>query len=218
MFDRNAQSSKEAFAELENKELRVKILRYALWRTGSEAEADDLIADAIECVCDPERKPWDRAKISFFHHIRNVMDDLATQRGRRGPKRFEVASDELDSVAADPVAAPLPEQALHAKRALAWLRKLGDRVRAAIGERDPLAAKVFDAACEGHEDPAEQAAAIGCTVEEVYEAHRRLRYRGAKVKEEAEAEEEARMKALREAHEAAQRRDAPQELRKTVKK
>jgi DNA-directed RNA polymerase specialized sigma24 family protein len=50
VFDRNAASTVLAIAELSKKELYDKLLEYALWRTSSTADAEDLLADAIECV------------------------------------------------------------------------------------------------------------------------------------------------------------------------
>ena len=72
-----------------------KLRRYALWRTGSKADADDLLADAIECVGDPDRRPWDPTQITFFRHMRRVMDGLAIELARSGRARFEVISSTL---------------------------------------------------------------------------------------------------------------------------
>ena len=58
---------------------------------------------------------------------------------------------------------------------------------AQLEKTDPIAAKVFRIVCEEEEERAsEQAARIGCTVEEVYAAMRRLRYQGAKIRAEDE--------------------------------
>ena len=56
---------------------------------------------------------------------------------------------------------------------------------------------VYEAACLGHEEPAEQALYLGIPVEEVYEAHRRLRYHGARILQQWSQEEAQRMLGVR---------------------
>jgi DNA-directed RNA polymerase specialized sigma24 family protein len=198
VFDPDAPSSKRAIAELHKRDVHEKVLKYAVWRTHSEADAGDLVADATECVCDPDRKPWDHTKRTFFAHMRRVMDDLAIERARSGHARFEVVSSELavDETTVDP--ARRPDEALHDERKVAWMRLLGDRLLGMLGDRDPIATKVFRLACQGIEDATEQAAAIPCRVDEVYEALRRLKYHGARIKAEHREAEAVRMKAARE--------------------
>jgi DNA-directed RNA polymerase specialized sigma24 family protein len=198
VFDPNAPSSKRVLTELQNPQVRRSLLRYAAWRTDSQADAEDLLADAIERVCDPDRKPWDPTKASLFRHIRLVTDDIATVRARSGRARFEVVDSKLAHDATTGEPAPLPDEALHEHRQLAWLRRLGRILLGQVEGKDPIAASVLRAAQDGIEEPAEQAAAIGCRVEEVYEALRRLKYRGARIKAGAEQADAQRMKETRE--------------------
>jgi hypothetical protein len=151
VFDRNAPSTKRAAAELLNKDVWERLLTYASWRTASDAGAKDLLADAIECVGDPNRKPWDPSKASFFRHMRLVMDTLAIEDARKGYGRFEVVDSRLavDTTTADP--SPLAEEALDDHRELARLREMGDQLLADLGDSDPVATKVFRAACAGIE-------------------------------------------------------------------
>ena len=52
--------------------------------------------------------------------------------------------------------------------------------------------------CENrHDEPEEYAEALGVPVADIYEALRRLRYHGAKVRDEWEAQEAQRMAGLR---------------------
>jgi DNA-directed RNA polymerase specialized sigma24 family protein len=198
VFDPNAPSTKRAIAEIHDKEVSDKLRRYALWRTGSKADADDLLADAIECVGDPDRRPWDPTQITFFRHMRRVMDGLVIDLARSGRARFEVVSSTLafDEDTSDP--APSAEDALHKARKLARWKRLGNLLLSKLEDRDPFAKRLYDAACAGAETADEQAAQLRCRPEEVYEALRRLKYRGARILDEDTQAEAARMKALRE--------------------
>ena len=198
MFDSNSPLTKRAIAELTKREIYQKLFNYALWRAQSDADAKDLLADAIECVGDPDRRPWDPTKCSFFQHMRRVMDVLAIERARRGHGRFEVVSSSLasDEQTTDP--APAADEALDEARKVARLRRLGDRLLSKLEGKDTLAHRVYVAACEGAETAREQAEKAGCSVAEVYEAHRRLVYHGAQILDQEREAEAARMKALRE--------------------
>jgi hypothetical protein len=66
VFDRNAPSTKRAVTELLNKDVHERLFTYALWRMASDDAAKDLLADAIECVGDPRRKPWLRTRQRSF--------------------------------------------------------------------------------------------------------------------------------------------------------
>jgi DNA-directed RNA polymerase specialized sigma24 family protein len=199
VFDPNAPSSKLALAELGDKALREKLLKYGVWRTDSEADAEDLLANAIECVCDPDRRPWDPAKGTFFRHMRAVMDRIAIHATRRGAGRFEVADEGITFGEGTVDRQPLADEALHQGRKLAWLRRMGTVLLERLDRKDPLAAKVFRAAFEGVEEPQEQAERIGCPIEDVYEALRRIRYRAAKIRAEDEQAQAERMKQARSA-------------------
>ncbi len=41
-----------------NKSVRSSVVTYAFWRTCSEADAEDLVGEAILCASNPDRKPW----------------------------------------------------------------------------------------------------------------------------------------------------------------
>ena len=197
MYDPGAPSSKLALAELAKESVRKSLQRYALWRTKDKDEAKDLVASALEVVLDPARKPWDPAQRSFFGHMRRVIDDLEIEEARSAYRRHVIVDVELAYESPLPDPQPRPDQALHMKREILRRRELGRRVLARIEDTDPIAARVFHAACAGHETPAEQAEHLGIRVEEVYEAMRRLIRHGRRVLEEWRRQEEERMKALR---------------------
>jgi DNA-directed RNA polymerase specialized sigma24 family protein len=210
VFDKNAPSSQRALAEIAKDKVREDLHRYAYWRTGDPDDAKDLVAEALEVVLDPQRKPWVDPRISFGRHMRRVMDDMAIEKARTGRGRFEINERDLIAATGDPNAfpdlaarRPPPDEELHALRELAWLQGLGDILLSTLRGKDDVAVAVYEAACLGHEEPAEQAQYLGVPVEEVYEAHRRLRYHAARIlepwrKEEAQRMFDARQRARKE--------------------
>jgi hypothetical protein len=60
MYDRDAPYSKRALAELEKPRVRGSLVQIAQWSTQSEADAEDLVSDALILVLDPEESPWPR--------------------------------------------------------------------------------------------------------------------------------------------------------------
>jgi len=200
LFDKDAPSSILVFAELAKDGVRKQLHRYATWRTGNEDDAKDLVANALVLVCDPAKsRTWDPAKGSFFRHMRRVLDVIAIAQARRGAGKYEITETDLIRKTGDPDAFPdpadehpLPDEALSAHQELAWLRGMGETLLRRLAGRDEPAVAVYHAACI-HEEPADQAAHLGVPVEEVYEAHRRLRYHGLIVKAEWHDAEAARM-------------------------
>jgi DNA-directed RNA polymerase specialized sigma24 family protein len=206
MIDFDAPSSKLAVAELQKDDVRGKIYRFALWQAGSEADAQDLVADAMLLVCDPERKPWNPAKGSFFSHMRFAIRDLRIARGRAGRGRLEKvgaatrATFAFDEQTVDE--RPLPDEALHERHDLARLRRLGQQLVARVGEKHPIARQVFECASLGIETPAEMAHHIGCPVDRIYDALELLKYHGAQVKADDEEATQRAMQDVRDQHRA----------------
>ena len=179
VFDGDAPSSKRAIEEFRKENVRSRIYRYAVWRTQSEADADDLVADAMIRVLDPASRPWDPSVRSFERHMRLVLDHIAIERARSGYARFEV----VDTAPADAATSPVPsaDERLQEHQELSRLQELGDRLVSRLEGRDALAARVFRAACAGVGEPANLARELGCRIEEIYEAMRRLKYHAAQV-------------------------------------
>ena len=207
MYDPKAPSSELALAEYLKPEIADRLLKYALWRTRSLADAKDLVADAFIRVCDPDDRPWDPARGSFFRHIRMVMGDDFREEARWGFKAREVVDTEhevFDRVV-DPI--PQPDAALQHKRKFEWMRGMMTTVLERLRDKDSLVLGIWDLACEGrHDEPDDFAEALGVSRPEVYEALRRLRYHAAKVREAWEEEELERMAPLREGAERARER------------
>src|SRR5271167_579094 len=80
VYDRNAPSVKRVVAELEDPEVRAGLTRLSVQMTGSPADADDLAADALERVIDPDDSPWE--KRTFLTHMKFVMRQVWDQQRR----------------------------------------------------------------------------------------------------------------------------------------
>jgi DNA-directed RNA polymerase specialized sigma24 family protein len=205
VIDFEAPSSKSAIEAIHVGRTKELLLKFATWLMGSQADAEDLLADAMVCVCDPtDGRPWDRARATFSTHMRIILRDLATRERRSARARREVleAAFVFDESFVHP--APEPDEALAEARAAARRRELGGRVRAVLPLR---AVQVFDLACQGDDDAAEAARLIGCSVKEVYEANRQIARQAARVLEEERRAAAARMKELRER--AMKRKESP---------
>jgi DNA-directed RNA polymerase specialized sigma24 family protein len=199
MVDWDSPSAKLALAEMKKKDVADHVYRFAVWRCGSQVDADDLVADALVLVCDPKGKPWDPAQRRFTTHMRFVIQDLVIDRARSGYARFEVVDSRaaVPSEIDDDEPRPLPDQQLHDARALHVQRALGERLLARLGDKHPLATRLFHAVCDGAETPTDQARELGCTVPEVEAAMKVLKYHGAQIRAEYEEEERKRMNELR---------------------
>ena len=71
-----------ALEELAKDGQRARLVRLALWYTASAADAEDLVSDAVERVCDPDDSPWDPSNRSFLAHFDQVMRHLADAQRR----------------------------------------------------------------------------------------------------------------------------------------
>ncbi len=210
MYDPRAPSSLLAIAEYGKPKEASRLLRYAMWRTRSDAEAKDLVADALVRVCDPDDKPWDPSVRSFFRHMRRVMDDDAIEDNRTGFKKYEIVDTEHEAF--DRVIQPIPgpDMALQAKRRLGWLREMWGTLLGRLRGKDRLPLRIYELACAGqHDEPEEFAQQLGVPVEAIYEAMRRLRYHGLIVRHEWEEKEKQRMAGLREQAERARKKERP---------
>jgi hypothetical protein len=194
VIDFQAPSSKRALEALGDGPSKALLLKFAVWCTGSEVDAEDLFAETRDCLCDPEDgRPWDPARGSFLTHARMVMRDLG-RRGRRSARaRREVLDGRLatDETTADP--RDPPDEALHGARELDRDRRLGGLLRQRLRG---TALHVFDRRCEGHDDGAEMARLCRCTIEQIYEANRTIAYQASRILAEERKTEAHKMKNL----------------------
>jgi DNA-directed RNA polymerase specialized sigma24 family protein len=192
MWDQDAPSSKRVLALLADRRTRSRLVQIAVTITGSWADADDLVSDAINRVLDPDDSPW--VKGAFMTHMAYVLKQTWQRQQRIGrhhrEKPDEDATRDKKSTSREH---PADEQ-LEGHRSLALRGHLGELLLADID--DPLVRKCFELSLRGVE-PTEQAAILGCTVREIYDMRHLIRRRARRVLEEWENAEEKRMKELR---------------------
>jgi hypothetical protein len=77
MFEADAPSTLRALAEMRIAVVRQKIDEVATALGGFEGgDPDDLVAEALLGVCDPQGSPWDPERGSLVRHMGQVMRDL----------------------------------------------------------------------------------------------------------------------------------------------
>ncbi|HLK40131.1 MAG TPA: hypothetical protein VKU41_25420 [Polyangiaceae bacterium] len=197
MLDFAAPSSTRALAELRKQDTYAHLMKFAAWRCGSTAAAEDLLSDATFEICDPARRPWDPARGSFESHMRTVVRDLARARIRAGAGRFERAHDGAGLDQEWPHPAPDAEAELRFKRDREWMREMAERTLARVQDGYPFARPLFELVSSGHDKPAELAQKLGCPVEQVYATMDALKRHAPQVRAEWERSELERMRSRR---------------------
>jgi hypothetical protein len=196
MFDPKAPSSLRAQAELAKAGTRKRLLSIAHWFARNPSDDEDLVAAALEITFDPGKKPWTPPP-AFFEHMAGIIKDVAIEAQRRGHGRFEKVSADRAHDPSRPDPAPLPDDALSEHEEAARRRRLGLKLRASV-EGIGVCVQVLDCVTEGLEDTGAIAQRIGCTVEDIYQAHRTLKLHGRRIlAEEKMAEAAQRVEAMK---------------------
>jgi hypothetical protein len=195
VYDPNAPSSIRAVAELKSDKTRSQLVRLGLQITGSEADADDLVGDALEQVIKPEASAG--LKWTFLTQLTFTMRKLWNQQRRAVRFEREFADEDVTHGKKGVSHEPPADEELDRRRTLAVRRKLGAQLIAEIRDKHPLAVGCYELAAKGIEERAEHARILGATIEDVDKAHEVLRYHGRRIREEWEVAEALRMKELR---------------------
>jgi DNA-directed RNA polymerase specialized sigma24 family protein len=195
VYDRNAPSVKRVVAKLEDPEVRAGLTRLSVQITGSPADADDLAADALERVIDPDDSPWE--KRTFLTHMKFVMRQVWDQQRRAVRFEREIPDEDVTRGKKGVGREPPADEELDRRREVAIFRELAASMLGEIGDKHPLARQCFELGCKGTDEPAEQAQILGCTVDQVYKALEILRYHGRRIRQEWDLAEEKRMSELR---------------------
>jgi RNA polymerase sigma factor (sigma-70 family) len=190
-----APSSRLVGAELLKIGVRKRLHEIAFWHTRSDADAEDLVADALVRVLEPEDRPWDPNKRLFLVHMALVMQQHWTRQKRRLRFRNEVSDEGVAQEITSSDAAPVDDE-VDRTRTLEVQRELGERVFARL--EDPLTRKVFKLGAEEDLKPSQQADRLECSVDAIHLAYKQITYHGRIVLEEWNESEKRRMDELRE--------------------
>ena len=181
MLDVEAPSSQHAVEQLSDERVKRNPHRIAMWSTGNTVTAGDLVGDALVRVLDPEDAPWKPPPPpTFLSHMALLIRQVWDQQMRKAAIQREV----LDGgIAQDETRAsdePLADE-MYARLELLTVRHaLLDRVLVRLADKHPRVREVYDLGKRGVDEPAEQALALGCPIEEVYVAIRTLKDHRAK--------------------------------------
>jgi hypothetical protein len=200
VFDATAPSSVLVMAELGKPGVALKLHRLAWKITQSDADAENLVEDALMRVLDPEDRPWVPAECTFLTHMRRVMRYLWDQQMHSAVARREVLDEVLSHDDNTRSREPRADDQLERHRSLAVYRQLGKQLREEIAD-DPLAVEIFDkGAGDVPLEPGALAKVLPNPPDEIRRAIKRIRYRAEKIIDEYNASEDLRMKALYETH------------------
>jgi RNA polymerase sigma factor (sigma-70 family) len=194
VIDYDAPSTKQVIARLTDAELRRILLRMAFWHTRSDADAEDLLADASIRVMDPEDQPWNSEERPFLAQMSRVMRQHWTQQTRRLGFHNEQADGgaALETTASD---VERPDDRLERLRKVEVERAIGKEIH---GRLDAKSRSVFELCMGDDLTWSKQAELLGYSVATIEAAHKQMKYHGRIVRKEWDAAENRRMNALKE--------------------
>ena len=200
MIAPGAGSSARALAQLERRGMWKRLVRIAFWSARTRFGAEDLVAETVARVLDPEDLPWDGAVP--FHRFMTFQFRAVFKGWMRRMSAHEIPmpTEQLAEHAAD--AGPLPDERIDLRRTQKALFALGHRLLEELAESDPLARQCFDLYAAGMSTK-DQAAALGCTEAQVQLLHAVIKRRAARIRDEHDLAERGRMSSLQAAVAAA---------------
>src|SRR5258708_32496060 len=95
MYDPDAPSSRRALAELAKPRVYARLVHLAEWSTQSEADAEDLVSDALVLVLNPDESPWIPSQGTFLTHMTDVMRHVWDQQMRGARTRRETVDEDV---------------------------------------------------------------------------------------------------------------------------
>lgn len=145
-------------------------VRFALYLTHEKTRAEELAADALAAVLDPDRSPWrPDGDLTLSQHVTRLVRALLKDGARKKRRREDPV---VAATAREPMHASMPRPdarvraAEHESRGAARMAE----VRAKL---DPLAQRVLDLLGQGMSRK-EQALKLEVDVREVYRAYERI--------------------------------------------
>jgi DNA-directed RNA polymerase specialized sigma24 family protein len=195
MYDPKSPASQRVIAKLEQPGTWWRLVQLAFWSTKDASRAEDLVADTLIRVMDPDDLPWIEKERPFLSHMsfsfRHVWNDQLRRHSAQEVPEDGLAVDDKTLSKEPPV-----DEELDRRRMLATFDELGEKLLAAAGEIDATTKACMELAMQGL-SPEEQAAKLGCDISKVYEAQHFRRRHAARLRDEWNASELERMRALR---------------------
>jgi DNA-directed RNA polymerase specialized sigma24 family protein len=199
VLDFDAPSSRFALAEFDKDIVRQRLRAIAGVKTGSESDADDLVANALLRVLDPEGQPWTPEQTTFIDHMTYVMRRLWDRKLRKAVNQQKILKSGIHRDQYTPSRGEAADDELHRHRSVAFWQSLLEVVLAEIGDKHPLTREICDLVARGIDEPATQARILKCDVDKVYRALETLRYHATRVLDARELAEQLKMRDRREA-------------------
>jgi hypothetical protein len=198
VLDFDAPSSRLALEEFRKTVVRERLMDLATLRAGSEFDADDLVANALLLVLDPDDKPWVPELGPFLAHMDFLMRWLRGRQVRKAQVQQGLLDSGLHRSEYTPTPRPALDHELARRRSVAFWQSQLEVVLAEIGDKYPLTRRLCELEARGIDEPAEQARIIGCKVEDLYRTLATLQYHAKRIFDAWELAEERRMKDLQE--------------------
>lgn len=172
------------------------LFKFALWLTGIDAEARDLLRETIYCMCDSiDGWPWDPERSSVATHARYVMKQLDRKRWRSARHKREIPTDRDAIDDGHAAEGPLPDEGIDLAKQAAEDRRRGEILRQRL---NPLTLKVFDYRCGGVEDAGELERLCSCKRSDIYLANKLIVHHANQImEEERRAEAKAKLRTAR---------------------
>jgi DNA-directed RNA polymerase specialized sigma24 family protein len=199
VLDPDAPSSQRALEAFEKPLARARIVSNAARITRSMADAEDLVNEAFARTLDPDDAPWVPDKISFSHHMRNLIRNKWCDEMRKHRATREVLDADLTTDDRTPGHHPRADEEIDRRRAMARWQTLVEGVLDEVDSDDPLARQVYELAGRGEDEASEQARILGCDVSKVYRAVEALKRHGKRALHAWELAEAKRMRDLQSA-------------------
>jgi hypothetical protein len=198
VLDFDAPSSRLALEQFLQPIVRERLMDLAKLRTGSEFEADDLVANALLLVLDPDDKPWVPELGPFLPHMDFLMRWLRGRQLRKAQVQQGLLRSGVHRSEYAPAPRPPPDHEVERDLSVAFWQSQLEVVLAEIGDKYPLTRRLCELEALGIDEPADQARIIGCKPEDLYRALATLQYHAKRIFDAWELAEERRMKDLRE--------------------
>jgi hypothetical protein len=161
--------------------LRRKTFAHAYSLTRNVADAKELAQEAITRAIDPSQAPWDPdTQPNLLLHLGSLMNSAVANR-RRGEQRHPF----IRYVAAKDMrvdTAPTAEERIVHEDDISRLERWMQELRGALAGDDVALGKI-DLVYRGIDDAASQAEALGCSLDDVYRANKRIAYHVSRIKD-----------------------------------